>query len=200
MLGQMVDSFQDGVALADDRGTIVLASLRLDEMFGYQHGEVLGHPVEFLVPAHLQDGHRSLRVGYDRAPRIRPMGDQGRLVGLRKDGTTFPAQISLSPVRTAAGPFTLAVIRDITGTRRRDDLAAPARTAATAEQEHRGRDLLDTIITTLFHAGLSLQAAIDLPAEAARQRITEALGHLDEVISHIRATAYTSGNHQDAAR
>jgi anti-anti-sigma factor len=198
MLGQPVDAFQDGVALADDRGTIVLASLRLDAMFGYQHGEVLGHPVEFLVRADLQDGHRRLRADYDRAPRTRPMGDQGRLVGLRKDGTTFPAQISLSSVRTAAGPFTLAVIRDITETRRREDLAARARTAVTAEQQHRGGDLLDTIITTLFDVGLSLQAAIDLSAEAAKQRITEALGDLDEVISHIRATAYTSGNHQHA--
>ena len=126
VLGQMVDAFQDGVALADDHGTIVLASLRLGAMFGYQHGEVLGHPVEFLVPADLQDGHRSLRAGYDRAPRTRPMGDQARLVGLRKDGTTFLAQISLSPVRTAAGQFTLAVIRDVTGTRQLEDLAAPA--------------------------------------------------------------------------
>jgi len=58
--------------------------------------------------------------------------------------------------------------------------------------------LLDTIITTLFDVGLSLQAAVDLHAEAARQRITKALGDLDEVISHICTTAYTSGNHQGA--
>ncbi|HUN34524.1 MAG TPA: PAS domain S-box protein [Trebonia sp.] len=151
VLRQMVDAFQDGVALADDHGTVMLANLRLDAMFGYQRDEVLGHPVEFLLPSDLQDGYRSLRAGYDRAPRTRPMDDQAWLVGLRKDGTTFPAQISLSPVRTAAGRFTLAVIRDVTETRRLADLAALARAAVTAEQEHRGRDLLDTIITALFH-------------------------------------------------
>ena len=198
VLRQMVDAFQDGVALADDHGTIMLANLRLDAMFGYRHDEVLGHPVEFLLPSDLQEGHRGLRAGDDRAPRTRPMGDQARLVGLRKDGTTFPAQISLSPVRTAAGRFTLAVIRDVTETRRLEDLAALGRAAVTAEQEHRGRYLPDTITTALFHVGLGLQAAIDLPAEATRPRITEALECLDEVIGQIRGAAFTDGNHQEA--
>jgi anti-anti-sigma factor len=199
VLRQMVDAFQDGVALTDDHGTIMLANLRLDAMFGYQHGEVLGHPVEFLLPSDLQDGHRGLRAGYDRVLWTRPTGDQARLVGLRKDGTTFPAQISLSPVRTAAGRFTLAVIRDVTETRRLEELAL-ARAAVTAEQEHRGRDLPDTITTALFHVGLSLQDAFDLPVEATRQRIAEALESLDEVISQIRGAVFADGSHQDAAR
>jgi hypothetical protein len=125
----------------------------------------------------------------------------GHLLALASsNGTTFPAQISLSPVRTAAGRFILAAIRDVTETRPLEDLAVPARTAVTAEQEHRGRDLPDTIITALFHVGLGLQTAIDLPAEAARQRITEALGGLDEIISQIRGTAFTGNGHQDTAR
>jgi anti-anti-sigma factor len=62
----------------------------------------------------------------------------------------------------------------------------------------RGRDRLDTIITSLFHVGLSLQAAGDLPPEATRQRVTEALGHLDEVIGQIRDTAFADANHYDA--
>ena len=56
--------FQDGVALTDAGGTIALANLRLEEMFGYQHGELIGHPVEFLVPADLQDAHRGHRASY----------------------------------------------------------------------------------------------------------------------------------------
>ena len=74
VLRQLVDAFQDGVALADSHGTITLANMRLDAMFGYQHDELLGHPVEFLIPSDLRDGHRSLRDDYDRAPRTRPMG------------------------------------------------------------------------------------------------------------------------------
>lgn len=197
VIRQMVDAFQDGVALADDHGTITLANRRLDAMFGYRHDELLGHPVEFLIPSDLHDRHRRLRASYGRAPGTRLMGDRARLVGIRQDGTTFPAQVSLSPVPTAAGQFTLAVIRDVTETPRLEDLAAFVRAAVTAEQEHCARDLLDTIVAALFHVGLSLQASMDLSAEAAGPRITEALGHLEEVIRQIRDTAFTSGSHQD---
>jgi len=206
---QLVDALQDGVALADSNGAIALANTRLEQMFGYQHAELLGQPIEFLLPVDLEAAHGSHRARHAPAPRTRPMGAGARMVGLRKDGTTFPAEISLSPVTTAAGHFTVSVIRDITETRRAGELADLAAATVAAEQAHRGRELLDSTITSLFHVGLSLQAAIDLPAELIRQRIAEALGHLDDTIREIRNTAFTirhggplrndpSGHHQTA--
>ena len=189
-LRTLVDALQDGMALADGDGALALASRRLEEMFGYEHGELLGQTVERLVPADLQAAHRSHRATYAVAPRTRPMAD--RLVGLRKDATTFPVEISLSPVTTAAGHFAFAVIRDVTAARQLQDLIDLARSAVTAEQAHGGRELLDTIITRLFQLGLSLQAAIDLPADMVGQRIEEALGHLDDTIREIRDTAFTT--------
>ena len=197
-LGSLVDALQDGVALADGDGVLVLASRRLEEMFGYEHGELLGQTVERLIPAGLQAAHRSHRATYAVAPRTRPMAD--RLVGLRKDATTFPVEISLSPVTTAAGHFVFAVIRDVTAARRLEDLIDLARSAVAAEQAHGGPELLDAIITRLFQLGLSLQAAIDLPADMVGQCAEEALGHLDETIREIRDTAFTTPDQNPPAR
>lgn len=191
---KLVDALQDGVALADGDGSIVLANSRLEEMFGYQHGELTGRSVETLVPAHLRKTHRSHRAAYARAPAARPMDADAPLVGLRRDGTSFPAEISLSPVATAAGQFALTVIRDVTEARRLEDLADLAAAAVAAEQARRSRDLLDTIITGLSGAGLSLQAAMNLPKDAARQNIAVALGHLDDTIQLVRETAFASGD------
>ena len=188
----LVDTLQDGVALADGDGALALASRRLEDMFGYEHGELLGQMVERLVPAGLQAAHRSHRATYAEAPRTRPM--TGRLVGLRKDATTFPVEISLTPVTTAAGHFAFAVIRDVAAARHLEDLIDLARPAVAAEQAQSGREVLDTIINRLFQLGLLLQAAIDLPADTVGQRIEEALGHLDDTIREIRDTAFTTPN------
>jgi anti-anti-sigma factor len=144
VIWQLVNALQDGVALADSNGAIALANTRLEQMFGYQHAELLGQPIEFLLPVDLEAAHRSHRARHAPVPTTRPMGAGARLAGLRKDGTTFPAQISLSPVTTAAGQFTVSVIRDVTGTRRAEELAGLAAAALAAKQAHRGQELLDT--------------------------------------------------------
>ena len=192
VLWKLIDALHDGVALTGDDGVLALVNRRLEDMFGYEHGELAGQPVESLIPAVLQEAHRSHRAAYAQAPKARPMGAGARLVGLRKDGGTFPVEISLSPVPTATGHLTLAVVRDVTETRRREDLADLARAAVAAEQAHRGQELLDRVTTSLYHVGLSLQGAINLPADVARERIAEALQRLDDTIREIRDQAFTA--------
>jgi hypothetical protein len=68
-----------------------------------------------------------------------------------------------------------------------------------AEQAHRSLELFDTVVTSLFHAGLSLHAAIDLPADAAREHIAAAVAYLDETICEVRETAFTACGQQTAA-
>jgi PAS domain S-box-containing protein len=187
-VGKLADAFQNGVVLADADGTIKLASTTLEQMFGYEHGELLGHPVESLISVGLQAAHHSRTARYTRAPV-----DAGTpLVGLRKDGTTFPAQISLTPVTSPAGHLTLTVIRDLTVARRLEVLPG---LASTAEHEHHGRELLDTVVTSLVHIGLSLQTATGLSPQATRQRIDEALQHLDDTIRQIRDTTFSTQGH-----
>ena len=109
------------------------------------------------------------------------MGAGARLTGRRKNGTTFPAEISLSQVPTATGRLTLAVVRDV----------AAARRLAVARQDQSGQELLDRVVTTLYQVGISLQAPADPPRDTATHRIEEVLGVLSQLISQIRDTAFT---------
>ncbi len=185
VLWRLIDALGDGVALTDADGMIVAVNRRLTQLFGYDPAELIGRTVDVLVPADLRDAHRRYRAAYVREPRARLMAERSRLVGLRRDGMTFPAEISLSPVPTATGHLILAVVRDATDIRRREDLADLAR-ASVAEQTHRGQELLDRVARSLFRVGASLQDAADQPRDVARERIAEALRQLDQTIHDIR--------------
>jgi hypothetical protein len=112
--------------------------------------------------------------------------------GQSPDGTgaapRSPSALASPPVATASGQLTLAVVRDISGTARLGDLAALAWDAGAAQQEH--VRLGGAVISGLFRAGLSLQAAVGLPADAARLRIEAVLGELDDIIRQIRSAAF----------
>jgi anti-anti-sigma factor len=194
VLWGLVDALDDGVVLTDNDGVLVLANRRAEDMFGYVPGELIGQPVESLVPADLRAAHIGQRTGYAQQPTARPMAARARLPGRRKDGSTFPVRVSLSPVPTATGRFILAVIRDVTADLPRADLADLARAAAAAEQARRGRGLLDRVVNGLLHVGLSLQAAIDLPHDVAVQQIADALRRLDDTIREIHDHMFADGD------
>jgi anti-anti-sigma factor len=193
VLWQLIDALGDGLVLTGKDGKIALVNRRCAEMFGYKREELIGLPVDSLVPPDVRTAHVGYRAGYSQAPQARPMGERSRLAGVRKDGATLPVEISLSPVPTATEDFVLAVIRDATEARRGGDLADLAR-GTVADQSHRTKDLLDRVIHHLFEVGLSLQAASDLPGDVARARLTEALEQLDDTIHEIRDYAFTSGD------
>ena len=191
VLRQLIDALADGIVLAGEDGRIVLANRRAAEMFGYRPGELAGQLVESLMPAGLREAHRLDRAGYALKPAARPMADRARLVGLRKDGSTIPVTITLRPVPTASGHFVLAVVRDATQEHWQDDLAGLVRVVL-AEQAQHAEDLLDRVIGSLFHVGLSLDTAADQPAELARERISQALQRLDDTVREIRDHVFRS--------
>jgi anti-anti-sigma factor len=192
VLWQLIDALGDGLALTGEDGKIALVNRRGAEMFGYDREELIGLPIDRLVPPEVRAAHQGYRVGYTQVPQARPMGERARLAGLRKDGATLPVEISLSPVPTATENFVLAVIRDATEARPRGDLADLARGVA-GDQPHLTLDLLDRVADRLFQVGLSLQVAAGLPGEVARERLAAALDQLDEAIHEIRDYAFTSG-------
>lgn len=97
----------------------------------------------------------------------------------------------MSPVPTATGRFILAVIRDITAVRHRDNLIHLAKAAA-AERAQSSRKLLDSVLSNLLSVGLSLQTAIDLSGGAAAQHITQALSRLDDTIHEIQYDVFAT--------
>jgi protein-histidine pros-kinase len=107
----------DAIVVVDRDGSIQYANGQAERLFGYAHDELLGQPVETLIPDRYHARHPDHRRGYFADPRTRPMG-AGLLHGRRKDGTEFPAEISLAPLTTTEGPMVTAAIRDVTVQRR----------------------------------------------------------------------------------
>jgi anti-anti-sigma factor len=191
VLRQLIDVLADGIVLADGEGRIVLANRRATGMFGYQPGELAGQLVESLMPTGLRNAHRLDRAAYALKPAARPMADRARLVGLRRDGSTIPVTITLRPVPTASGHFVLAVVRDAARDRAHDDIVGLVR-AMLAEQAQHAEVLLDRVVGSLFHVGLSLDTAAGQPAELARERISGALQRLDDTVHEIRDHVFQS--------
>jgi len=103
----------DAIVASDAEGRIKEVNSRVESFFGYNRDELLGQPVDILVPERFRKTHPAHRKEYSEKTRVRPMGAGLELYGRRKDGTEFPADIMLGPVETADGPMVLSVIRDI---------------------------------------------------------------------------------------
>lgn len=109
-----LDAAPDAIIVTSQAGTIVFVNAQAERLFAYRRDELVGSDVEVLLPERYRRGHRGARDGYFGSPEPRPMGAGLELYAQRRDGTEFPAEISLSPVRTADGLFISSAIRDIT--------------------------------------------------------------------------------------
>ena len=126
----LLESAPDAMVIVDSRGRIVIVNSQAERMFGYLRDELFGKPVEQLMPANIRDRHVRQRAGYAANPHVRPMGRDLELLGLRKDGSTFPVEISLSPVRTRQSSYVSSVIRDVTDRKEMERELIEARRAA----------------------------------------------------------------------
>jgi len=110
----LLESAPDAVVIVDAAGRIVIVNAQVERLFGYQRAELLDQPVELLLPEALRPVHQRHRDAYSAAPRTRPMGSGLDLSARRKDGSTFPVEISLSTIQSDAGFLITSIIRDVT--------------------------------------------------------------------------------------
>ena len=113
-LRAIFDSVSEGLVVAGEDGLIRLVNRMADRLFGYQPGELVGLPVEALIPKRAAETHLHHRAAFFAAPKLRPMGHGLDLQAVRKDGSQFPVEVSLSFVETAQGRLAIAFVTDIT--------------------------------------------------------------------------------------
>ncbi len=126
----LIEAAPDAMIIVDDDGEIVIVNAQAEKMFGYDRQEMLGNTIEMLLPERIRTTHKGHRRKFREQPELRPMGTGMELIGLRKDGSEFPVEISLSPVSTAKASFVSSVIRDVTKRKRMEEEIIQARQEA----------------------------------------------------------------------
>jgi PAS domain S-box-containing protein len=201
---EVIEQAPDAIVLVDASGAIVYANQRIGALFALAPGDLLGRPIEVLIPQHLHTSHAAYRRSYAEAPKIRPMGDSRlALAGRRADGTEFPVDIHLAPIESDGRGWTLAVIRDATERHRFLDELRGARQAAEQiarlkgeflalaahdlSQPHQTLELLLSMIERRVPQGSEV-AEFAQDATASLQRMRELLKMLIEVSSLESAT------------
>ena len=109
----LAESAPDAVIAVDRRGVICFANAESERVFGYARHEMLGRPLDMLIPEQSRAAHVAHLARYLTSPRPRPMGASSQLAAQRSDGSTFPADISLAPLDTPGGLIVAAIVRDV---------------------------------------------------------------------------------------
>src|SRR5260370_21798395 len=148
----LLEAVPDAMVIGNNSGVIQLINAQTEKLFGYRREDLLGQPIEILIPPEYRVGHVGFRSAYAAGPKVRPMGAGRDLTAKRSDGTVFPAEISLSPLEMEEGTLVMAAVRDISEQRKvQDDVQRK-----NAELEAQNRRVLEANrLKTVFLANMS---------------------------------------------
>lgn len=192
-LGLLLETATQGIVSVDAHGAIVTVNDALETMFGWARGELIGQPIEVLLPLGIRDRHHQHRVNYFASPRARLMGGGLTLAGQRRDGSTFPIEVSLNHVSTLGGGRAYAFITDITERKQIEEaLSKVSEKLIRSQEEERakiGRELHDDISQRLALLGVAMQELENDPTEV-QKRLREIREDLVGVSHDVQALSH----------
>jgi PAS domain S-box-containing protein len=177
-----IEASPTGMMMVDSVGCIVLVNAEIERLFGYDRAELIGQPIEMLVPAELRARHPEYRGGFMRAPRARRMGAGRDLVGVCKDGARIPIEIGLNPFTTDEGTFVLSTIVDISERRveeERTKASLREKETLLRELQHRVKNNLQILnaLLNLQSRGITDEDARAVLRESQDRVMSIALAH-----------------------
>jgi protein-histidine pros-kinase len=184
----LLESAPDAMIIVDQAGKIAIVNDQTEKMFGYRRDKMLGQPIEMLIPAKLHKAHVEHRRDYTSNSHVRPMGTGMDLRGRRRDGSEFPVEISLSPVKSASGTFVSSVIRDVTDrkkmelelieARKEAERANKANTAFLAAASHDLRQPVQALSLLTGALRRTVKAPLALEMVESQQQSLDAMTNL----------------------
>jgi PAS domain S-box-containing protein len=188
----VIESSPSGMIMTDREGTIVMLNQQAATLFGYTQDELLGRPIELLVPDSVRGHHHELRDSYTGHPEARPLGTGQDLFGQRKDGSQIPIEIGVNPIRTGEGLRVLAAIIDLTERKRVERLLARQamearllhRSVALASESSSFEDALQRCIDEVCESTGWTVGHVYLPAQDQRSLESTAIWHLRDEDAH----------------